>query len=60
MNGIFGIVVFALINHALGAYIWYDVQPQQMMRRCFDANSTMPAGEIIDFCEKRLYLKEDK
>lgn len=60
MNGIFGMVVFALINHALGAYTWYDFQSHQMMSRCFDANSTMAANEIIDFCEKRLYLKEDK
>lgn len=60
MKGFFGIFVLSVINHALGAYIWYDVQPQQMMRRCFDANSAMAANEIIDYCEKRLYLKEDK
>ena len=60
MNSIFGMIVFAVINHALGAYLWHDTKSQQMMRRCFDANSAMAANEIIDYCEKRLYLKEDK
>lgn len=57
MNGIFGMIVFAVINHAIGAYIWHDAESQKMMQSCIEANPKIASGDIKKYCEERLYLK---
>lgn len=60
MNNIMSILFFAFINHAMGAFIWYDHKSTEMMERCVKANPTMAVSEIKKYCEERLYYKSDK
>lgn len=53
-------VLFTFIIFCVGVVLGISTEEKIVYERCVKANPTVPVGEIKEFCNDRLYVKEQK
>lgn len=57
-NFLFGLIIFIIF--CVGIMVGISTEEKIVYERCVKANPTVPVGEIKEFCNDRLYVKEQK